>query len=150
MSIACRQPFGLFRRFTREADGASAVEFALVLPVFLLIVVGVLCYGIYYATVHSVQHLTAEAARRSVAGLTLDERKSLANESVAAALPEYRLLNPHKMSPPHVDRLPSNPDLFEVRLSYDSSDLPIWLFEDFIPLPPKIIDRVAIVRRGGY
>ena len=149
MSVACRQPSGLFRRFTREADGASAVEFALVLPVFLLIVVGVLCYGIYYATVHSVQHLTAEAARRSVAGLTLDERKNLARDSVETALPSYRLLDASKLDV-DVGANATNPDMFDVRLRYDSSSLPIWLFEDFVPLPPKIIDRVAIVRRGGY
>lgn len=135
--------------FARNDDGASAVEFAIVLPVFLLIVIGILCYGFYYATVHSVQNLTAEAARASVAGLTPQERISIARSFVDTALPQYRLIDPAKLA---VDPAPNalNPDMFDVRLRYDSSSLPIWVFEDFLPLPPKVINRVSIVRRGGF
>lgn len=138
-----------FGGFSQNENGASAVEFALVLPVFLLIIIGILCYGFYYATVHSVQNLTAEAARASVAGITPDERSSIARAFVDNAVPNYSLIDASKVTltvGPNV----ANPDMFDVRLNYDSSSLPIWMFEDFLPLPPKVINRVSIVRRGGF
>lgn len=136
-------------RFFSDENGASAVEFALVLPVFLLVMIGTLCYGLYFGAAHSVQQLAAEAARATVAGLSPSERAALARQSVATALPNYSLLDASKVTVLAAVNA-SNADLFDVRLQYDSSNLPIWSFEGLLPLPNKTIERVAIVRRGGY
>ncbi len=50
----------------KAEDGAAAVEFAIVSPVFLLIVVGILAYGLYFGAANSVQQLAADAARAAM------------------------------------------------------------------------------------
>lgn len=133
----------------RDRSGASAVEFALLVPVFLLIAVGTLCYGLYFGAAYSIQQLAAEAARATVAGLTPGERTLLAQESVAASLPNYSLIAPEQVAVT-VGTHSGNADLFDVAVTYDASHMPIWIFEGLVPLPPKVIHREAVVRRGGY
>jgi Flp pilus assembly protein TadG len=55
-----------------KPDGASAVEFAIIAPVFILMIVGMLAYGIYFGAANSVQQIAADAARTSIAGLNAD------------------------------------------------------------------------------
>ena len=63
----------------REAQaGSAAIEFALVAPVFLAMLLGILVYGLYFGLSHSVEQLAAQAARVSVAGLDDQERETLA------------------------------------------------------------------------
>jgi Flp pilus assembly protein TadG len=59
------------RRFDRAQSGASA-EFALIMPVFLAMLFGIVVFGAYLGVVHDVQQLAAEAARSSVAGPASD------------------------------------------------------------------------------
>ena len=87
------EKFGV-RKFLDARDGAIAVEFAMIAPVFLMIVFGILMYGSYLAVIHGVQQLAAEAARSSIAGLSETERSSLANAYVSrlahpASYPPY-------------------------------------------------------------
>lgn len=133
----------------RDACGASAVEFAFVMPVFLMILIGTLCYGLYFGAVHSVQQLAAEAARATVPGLTPVERTLLAQDSVNAALPNYVMIDAAKVAVT-VGVHAGNPDLFDVAVTYDASGMPIWMFDGLLPLPPRVIQRAAVVRRGGY
>lgn len=137
------------RRFVRDGSGASAIEFALVAPVLLLFLVGVLVYGLYYGAASSVQQLAADAARASVAGLNDDERAAIARQHVADGSRSYVLLDPARAS---VSAHPSaaDPNQFEVAVSYDASQLSIWAFEGLIPLPSRTIRRSAAIQRGGY
>ncbi len=64
------------RTFRTAQDGAIAVEFALVFPVFLLVVFGIIVYGSYLAVVHGVQQLAAEAARSSIAASAISRSTS--------------------------------------------------------------------------
>jgi Flp pilus assembly protein TadG len=57
----CSGIFGL-RLFVRCRRGASAVEFAMLLPQFLMLVFGIVVFGAYLTMVHGVQQLAAEAA----------------------------------------------------------------------------------------
>ncbi len=75
--------FGV-RKFLTARDGAIAVEFAMIAPIFLMIIFGILIYGSYLAVIHGVQQLAAEAARSSIAGLNETERSSLANAYVTS------------------------------------------------------------------
>jgi Flp pilus assembly protein TadG len=134
---------------SRCRAGVAAIEFAIVAPVFFLMVFGLLAYAIYFGMVHSVQQLAADAARASVAGITSDERAALARSNVANALPNYPLLDPHKLT---IAAAPSgsDPNLFAVDLSYDASTNTIFALEGIVPMPPRVIERQAVVRRGGY
>ena len=60
----------ILRILLRCRRGASAVEFAMLLPLFLALVFGIVVFGAYLTMVHGVQQLAAEAARSSVAGLS--------------------------------------------------------------------------------
>jgi Flp pilus assembly protein TadG len=85
-------------RFRRAQHGASAVEFALILPAFLAIVFGIVMFGAYLAVVHGVQQLAAEAARSSVAGLSEGERSRLANDYVTDNAGAYILIDPSHLT----------------------------------------------------
>ncbi|MDX6806918.1 TadE/TadG family type IV pilus assembly protein [Terrihabitans rhizophilus] len=133
----------------KDEGGASAVEFALVAPVFLMLVIGIFAFGLYLGTAHCVQQLAAEAARASVAGLSPAERSSLAQGLVTNSLPSYTLLDPAALSLA-VNADPADANLINIDLSYDTSGMGIWAFERLLPLPPKMIHRGAVIRRGGY
>ena len=135
--------------FGGDASGASAVEFAIVVPVFLTMLFGILAYGIYFGAVHSTSQLAADAARASVAGLSDAERTSIATAHVHNNVPAYVLLNPERIE---VTAEPLEVDArqFRVSVRYDASLLPIWNFTPFLPLPERVIERTATIQRGGY
>lgn len=130
-------------------SGASAVEFALVLPVFLLIAMGTVVYGIYFGAANSAAQLAADAARASVAGLNDAERASIARQHVAASAGAYMLIDATKVA---VEAAPlaSDTTQFRVAIRYDSAELPIWGLAGIVPLPAKIIERTATIKRGGF
>src|SRR5689334_21418066 len=61
-----------------DVSGVAAIEFAVVFPLFLLIILAIIGYGSYLGAAHSVAQLAADAARASVAGLSDTERASIA------------------------------------------------------------------------
>lgn len=135
-------------RFVSDHRGASAVEFALIAPVFLLLVFGALAYGIYFGAAHAVQQLAADAARAAVAGLTGTERTALAEAFVANNGGAYVLLDPDRLTLAAAPS-PLDPDQFLVSLSYDASALPIWNLYPPLPLPDSRIAFSSTIRNGG-
>lgn len=140
---------GAIARAARADSGAAAVEFAFIFPVALMFFCGLLAYGIYFGAAHSVQQLAADAARASVSGLDNAERASIAQAHVAASGGSYPLLQADHLSV-SAHALAADPSQFEVRVSFNSEDLPIWVLQGLVPLPQKTIERVAIIKRGGY
>lgn len=140
---------GRGRRFLKATGGATAVEFALIAPVLIAALAGILAYGIYFGAANSVQQLAADAARASVGGLSDAERAALATARVNEEAGRYVLLDPSKVS---VTATPAieNANLFQVRVSYDASKLGPFAFEGLIPLPAKTIVRTSTIQRGGY
>ena len=53
--------------------GTTALEFALVLPVFLTLVLGVVDFGMYFFVQHTVQYATREGARFALVGKSIGE-----------------------------------------------------------------------------
>jgi Flp pilus assembly protein TadG len=139
----------ILKRFHHADDGASAVEFAMILPSFMLIVFGIVMFGSYLAVVHGVQQLAAEAARSSVAGLSETERSSLANAYVTGNVNSYPLIAANHVS---VNAATSATDtnVFIVTVNYDASSMFIYSLPSFIPAPPSTIVRSAAIPRGGY
>lgn len=58
------------RRRHRDAQGAAAVEFALVFPILMLVVFGILQYGLYFFDAHGTRTGVREAARIGVVKTT--------------------------------------------------------------------------------
>jgi len=130
-----------------DCAGASAVEFALLAPVYLLLILGGLAYALYFGAAHSVQQLAADAARVAVSGLDTAERTLLVERYVARHAARYVLIDPEHL---RVSAAPSpdDPDHFIVALRYDASDLPIWNLD--LPLPAnREIAFTSVVRNGG-
>lgn len=124
------------------------MEFALLAPVFLLLVLGAICYGIYFGAAHSVQQLAADAARAAVAGLDGAERTALASSFIADNAASYPLLDPDELTLSAAPS-PADPDQFLVSLSYDASALPIWNIYPPVPLPDPVIAFTSTIRNGG-
>jgi Flp pilus assembly protein TadG len=55
-------------RKRREDGGAAAVEFALILPLFAMLVFGMIQYGFYFLTAETANSSARETARRIVVG----------------------------------------------------------------------------------
>ena len=134
-------------RLSKDRAGTSALEFAIVAPLFFLALFTLIAYGIYLSVTHSVQQIAADAARTVVAGLNPDERVTLVNRYLDASRLDYSFINRAKMQVIVTDD-PGNPEQFTVTISYDSSDLPIWKLFTFA-LPQEKIERYATVRVGG-
>jgi len=134
-------------RLSKDRAGTSALEFAIIAPLFFLALFTLIAYGIYLSVTHSVQQIAADAARTAVAGLNPTERVTLVNRYLDASRLDYSFINRTKMKVLVTDD-PGNPDQFTVTITYDSSDLPIWKLFTFA-LPKEEIQRYATVRIGG-
>lgn len=136
-------------KFLAASDGAIAVEFAIIAPVFLMMVFGIVMYGSYLSVVHGVQQLAAEAARSSVAGLSESERSSLASSYITGNVNSYPLIDPAKIT---VNAATSGSDanVFIVSVNYDASGMFIYSLPTFVPAPSSTIVRTAAIPRGGY
>jgi Flp pilus assembly protein TadG len=128
--------------------GATAVEFAMLLPVFLTLVFGIVVFGSYLAVIHGVQQLAAEAARSSIAGLNNSERSSLASSYVTANVGTYPLITPNKVSV-SAAASPSNPNVFVVTVTYNAAGMFIYSLP-FVPTPSPTIARSAAIPYGGF
>lgn len=133
----------------RNNSGTSAIEFALVAPVLIVLAMGILVYGLYFGTAHSVQQLAADAARASVAGLSDTERTSIVQTHIATNATSYPLLSPDKVTV-EAGPLEADADQFEVTVEYDASELPIFGLDRLVPVPSPTIRRTSTIRRGGY
>ncbi|TDR90494.1 TadE/TadG family type IV pilus assembly protein [Enterovirga rhinocerotis] len=128
--------------------GASAVEFALVSPILIVMLFGIIAYGLYFAAAHSLQQIAAEAARASVAGLSDAERRELARRSVSLALAPPSLLRAEHVTL-QFGTDAADPYVYIVSLSFDARVLGIAPLAEIIPVPNLVLTKSARVRRGG-
>jgi Flp pilus assembly protein TadG len=143
-----RREVQVMRKLVRCCRGVSAIEFAILAPVFLLLVFGIVVFGAYLAMVHGVQQLAAEAARSSIAGMNDSERRSLAASYVTANASTYPLLTANALS---VNAAASAGDanVYVVTVNYDASRSFIYQLP-FVPAPPSTIVRSAAIPNGGF
>ena len=148
LNVAMKQIMKNFRRLFSSNHAATAVEFAMLLPVFLTMVFGIVVFGTYLTVVHGVQQLAAEAARSSVAGLSESERSSLAAHYVSTNVSSYPLVVANHLS---VNAATSSSDanVFVVTVNYDASGMLIYSLP-FVPTPPTTISRSAAIPYGGF
>ncbi len=137
----------IITRVRQNNEGAAALEFAIVAPLFFLTIFTMIGYGIYLSASHAIQQIAADAARTAVAGLSETERKSLAKTFIQSSTLDYAFINKNKLTIDVEDDV-SNLNQFTVTIAYDSSELPIWKLFSFA-LPDEQIKRYATIRLGG-
>ena len=130
--------------FAKEPRGTAIVEFALVLPILLCLLMGVLGYGQYFLLAHSVQQIANDAARATVAGLDADERASLARQSVADDVAALHTFAASRVA----TEVAESGDSVAVAVTLDAHGLAPFT-TPIVPLPAPSIERRAVVRRGG-
>lgn len=130
----------------RADGGGAAVEFALVGPIMVLLMIAIVVYGSWFLMAQSVQSLASEGARAAIGGLDAGEREGLARAEVAASISRMGGLAPDRTSV----RTVSDAQRMQVIVVYDARDHPMMALGGMLPLPPTIIERKAVIRVGGY
>jgi Flp pilus assembly protein TadG len=129
-----------------DSRGNAAVEFAIIAPLLILFLFGIVCYGGYFWMAHNIQELANDAARSAVAGLTDAERRSLAQASLTNEIATYAVLNPALASVTYS----GDAQFFTIAVSYNATSTPFWLLGQLLPMPSKVIVRSASIRLGGF
>lgn len=127
-------------------EGSAALEFALVGPILILLLAGLVVYGGWYWMAQSVQSMASEGARAAVGGLDAAEREQLAKTFIASEAQAGAGLDPSKA----VVTVQSDVQAIRVRVAYDVSGEPVMALAGLLPAPPAVIERTAVVRIGGY
>lgn len=131
-----------------DESGAAALEFGLVAPVFIMLVIGIMIYGIYLTSWIAVIEAASDAARASVAGLSTAERESLATaewtNDIAAYAPLLSASN--TTSPTYA----VNGDLMTLTVSYNFSSLGFSTLSALLPIPTANPTISITVSNGGY
>ena len=141
---------GQCNRLVQSAEGAAAVEFAIVMPLFLMMVIGVVVFGIYFAGLIAVTNAAAEGARASVAGLTTTERQTLATTAATTAFASYAPFLTQSYMTVQAQESTANPGQFQVAVSYDFSHYGITAFTSWVPIPVTRPSVTVSVADAGY
>ena len=141
-----------FRRRGRSGlacrRGSSAVEFALVAPVLLMLFAGITAFGICLGAAHNLRQIAAEAARASIAGVTDAERASLAQTMVNRSLSSGAMFRPGSIVV-QVGPDPNDATVYVVTVTLDAAALGINVFSKLIPMLPNVLRSTISVRKGG-
>lgn len=124
------------RLYTKDRSGASAVEFALVAPVFIYILAAIFGYGLMFMTSISVRQLGADAARATIAGLTLEEKEQLAKEHLAKSATDYMLLEPERVS--FLIESADDPQITRLQVIYSPEKHPVKVFMGVLPVTDTV------------
>lgn len=136
-----------FKLIIPDRCGATAVEFALVSPILVVLLFGLVGFGAIISVDNGLQQLVAEAARASVAGLSDAERAQLAQASLTANAKSYPFIDPTRINLVTSDPTASS---FQVTVRYDMSGLFAYRMLAGLPLPSPAVARSAVVQRGGF
>jgi Flp pilus assembly protein TadG len=134
------------RKIRADRSGATAVEFALLAPVLVMLTFGSIQYGLYFGVAHSVQQLCNDAARVAVAGLNVKEREGLVKAHVDKRGADYSFLRKERIR----SSVNDDGEVIVVRTDYDASNLPIFTLKGLMPMPPSTITQKSVVALGGY
>jgi Flp pilus assembly protein TadG len=126
--------------------GGVALEFALIAPVFLAMLLGVISYGGYFWIAHSVQQLANDAARAAIAGLTQSEREQLAQNTLSVDIASDGVLDAKSASIGYS----GDSSGYSISITYDASGSAFWAASGLVPMPSSMVVRRAAIRLGGY
>lgn len=135
----------ILRKNGRRREGAAAVEFALVGPILVLLLIAIVVYGGWFLMAQSVQALASEGARAAVGGLDPAERDGLARREVTAAVRGVAL-DPERTT----IEVAEEAGRLRVVVVYDASESLVMALGGMLPRPPVVIRRSAVIHVGEY
>src|SRR2546430_6125915 len=133
------------RRLLDDERGAALVEMAMVLPVLMLLIMGIIVYGQWLACANALQQSANEGARASLSGLSQEERALTARQTVTDSLSHYDGIDQRKI----VVGIQDDGATVNVTVNYDMSDQPVMNLP-FVPIPDKIVSRSSAVRLSSF
>lgn len=128
-------------RLISDARGTAVVEFALLAPVLLAMLAGIIGYGGWFWMAHTLQQAVNDAARAAIAGLSLSEKQALASNVVATDLVTASGLDPARATV----TVTESSEMVKVRVRYDATGTAFFALA-FVPLPSPVIERAAAIR----
>jgi Flp pilus assembly protein TadG len=129
-----------------DRTGAAAVEFALVGPMLIFLMIGMVVYGSWFWLAQGVQTLASESARAALSGLDMAESHNLARAHVTNHAGRLMGVDPADV----VVVVFTEADAIRVSVSYDASGHPLLAMAGLVPAPPSTIERSGVVRTGGW
>jgi Flp pilus assembly protein TadG len=132
------------RRLAADRRGTALIEMAITLPVLLTLIMGIISYGDWYLTAHSVQQSANDAARAALSGLTSAERQQIAISSAQTNMRRGGVLDSTRATL----SIDDDGTTLVVRVRYDATADPL-LHLSFVPTPPAVIQRAAAIRLDG-
>lgn len=121
--------------------GSVLVETAFSLPLLILLLCGMLVYGNWFMAAHSLQQSANDAARVSLAGLSVEERRSLIDRSLASSRAGFPLPNARTIT----SEVREADGYLTVTLRYDPASAAIFAAIPF-PLPAAMLERAAVIK----
>lgn len=134
--------------FHADRRATSALEFAILAPLFLFFLLGMIAYGILLGAGHSIQQIAADAARIAVAGVDAGERDALVTAFIDRHAEGYAFVDRSRLAV-NIDESAAAEGRIVVAVRYDASHLPVWSLLSSLPLPGKTIERRSTIRIGG-
>lgn len=133
----------------RDRSGAASLEFALVVPIFLLLLAGIVVYGQYFAIRIAVVHAASEGARASVMGLDETERQTYATTRVDEVMKSYAPLVTVSPGNPNVTTTDTS-GVFKVTVAYTIPTVGFVDLTSLVPSPSGLVSYAATASYGGY
>lgn len=130
----------------RSRAGSAAIEFAILGPLMIVLMMGMVVYGGWFWLAQGVQTLATESARAALGGLDTAERTRMVNAFVAAEARTGAGIDPQTLTV----AVESDAEVIRVRVAMDASHHPIFAMTALLPPPPRRIERSAVVHIGGF
>ncbi|WP_454278125.1 TadE/TadG family type IV pilus assembly protein [Sphingomonas sp. Marseille-Q8236] len=131
-------------RIVRSQRGVAAVEMALVLPVLLSVLLGIVSVGDYFLTAHLVQQSASDAARAALAGLDAPERRTIAIATAQRMLNSTGVLRADRGRIETIEK----DNILTVSIQYDASADPL-LNLPFVPALSRKMTATSAAMLGG-
>ncbi len=114
------------------------IETALLLPLFLMLLLGILIYGQYFLLAHSVQQAANDGARAAITGLDAADRRAIAIRAVDRSMQGVGGYRSELRS----IAVTENTEAVTVRLAYHVPE-GNFLRSSLVPSPGNIIEASA-------
>ncbi|MBL0916316.1 MAG: pilus assembly protein [Sphingopyxis sp.] len=121
-------------RLRRNERAAAIVEMALVLPLFIALVMGILVYGQYFMLAHAVQQSANDGARAAIVGLDPADRRSIATRAVDRSMASISGFSPASRAV----AVSETSEAVTVAVTYTVPEAS-FLRSSFVPSPDNVI-----------